>query len=86
MPTTMMFIYLITGSIFAVFVITWALRTRQFDDQERARFLALRDLSPDELSNPPPRRITPSVAFMFVAVLVAVIAFARLFYTLATVG
>jgi len=33
--------YIITGVLIAVFVFAWALKNRQFTDQQRARFLAL---------------------------------------------
>lgn len=49
--------YLGTGSLMAVVTLVWAMRTRQFEDQERARFLPLAGLSPEELAAPaPPRR------------------------------
>lgn len=34
-------IFLFTGLIMAVFAVTWGIRSRQFDDQQRARFLPL---------------------------------------------
>ena len=35
--------YIITGVLIAVLVFAWALKNRQFTDQQRARFLALED-------------------------------------------
>ena len=37
-------IFLMSGLIMAVFSVAWGIRTRQFDDQERARFLPLTGL------------------------------------------
>ena len=34
-------IFLFTGLVMAVFAVTWGIRSRQFDDQQRARFLPL---------------------------------------------
>ncbi len=62
----MLLIYLLVGGVFAVSVLVWALSSRQFDEQDRARFLPLRDLCPQELAEPPERKITPSVAMIFV--------------------
>jgi nitrogen fixation-related uncharacterized protein len=72
MAIQMMIIYLIGGVSFAVFVLVWALGSKQFQEQDRARFLPLRDLSDEELNQPPARRIPPSVAMIFVVLLVGV--------------
>lgn len=66
MLTLMMLIYLATGSVFAMLVLIWAVRTRQFEQQERARWLALRGLTDEELAHPPSRKLTPSVGMVFV--------------------
>ena len=34
-------IFLFTGLVMAIFAVTWGIRSRQFDDQQRARFLPL---------------------------------------------
>ena len=34
-------IFLFTGLVMAIFAVTWGIRARQFDDQQRARFLPL---------------------------------------------
>ena len=34
-------VFLFTGLVMAVFAVTWGIRSRQFDDQQRARFLPL---------------------------------------------
>jgi cbb3-type cytochrome oxidase maturation protein len=78
MATRMLIVYLLIGAAFAVGLISWALRSRQFDDQERARFLPLRDLSDAELANPPPRRLTWSVGLVFVVAAVGLLAVAQL--------
>ncbi len=64
--------YLVTGTAMAVLVLAWALRTRQFEDQDRARFLPLAGLTPAELAAPPPdpARVRPiRLAFLLALVL-----------------
>jgi len=46
--------YLVTGTAMALAVLAWALRTHQFEDQDRARYLPLADLTDRELAAPPP--------------------------------
>lgn len=69
MATQMLILYLAGGLCFALVVIFWALRSRQFQEQDRARWLPLRDLSETELQRPPNKRITASVAMIFVILL-----------------
>lgn len=38
--------YILTGLFIGVTVFVWALKTGQFSDQQRARFLALEDITP----------------------------------------
>jgi nitrogen fixation-related uncharacterized protein len=40
--------YVVTGTLMAVLTLAWALRTRQFDDQDRARYLPLVGLPPNQ--------------------------------------
>ena len=47
--------FLVTGLLMAVFVIIWAVKTRQFEDQDRARYIPLRGLSDEELKKESPR-------------------------------
>ncbi len=54
--------YLISGTVMAVLVLLWALRTRQFDDQDRARYLPLAGVSAVEPSATPSRRRLSYVA------------------------
>lgn len=42
-------IFLSSGLIMAVFTVHWASRTRQFEDQHRARYLPLVGLSREEM-------------------------------------
>lgn len=44
--------FLATGTLMALCTLLWATRTRQFDDQERARFLPLHDLDAPPLAAP----------------------------------
>jgi nitrogen fixation-related uncharacterized protein len=41
-------IFLVSGLVMAVFSVAWGIRSRQFDDQERARFLPLAGLEATE--------------------------------------
>jgi cbb3-type cytochrome oxidase maturation protein len=45
--------YLGTGTLMAVLTLWWALRARQFDDQDRARYLPLVGMEPGELERAP---------------------------------
>lgn len=49
-------IFLSTGTVMAVATVIWAIRKRQFEDQDRARYLSMVHLSGDELSAQPPVR------------------------------
>ena len=46
-------IFLLSGTLLAVVTIVWAIRSRQFDDQDRARYLPLIGLEPADYE---PRR------------------------------
>jgi nitrogen fixation-related uncharacterized protein len=48
--------FVATGVAMAVAVIVWAVRTRQFEESDRARYLPLGDLSAEELAAQPPVR------------------------------
>ena len=50
----MWLIFLTSGTILAVVTLVWALKTRQFEDQNRARYLPLAGLSREQLADPPP--------------------------------
>ena len=86
MAFQMLLIYLICGAAFALLVIVWALGTRQFGEQDRARFLPLRDLSAEELRQPVERRVPPSVALIFVILAAGVGAVLHLLTRLIAVG
>ncbi|RJO64535.1 MAG: cbb3-type cytochrome oxidase assembly protein CcoS [Myxococcales bacterium] len=49
-------IFLTTGAIMAVLALIWSIRTRQFEDQDRARWLPLAGLTSEELAEQPPIR------------------------------
>ena len=56
-----------TGTLMAVCTVAWSIKTRQFDDQDRARYLPFSGLSPEELKEKPPVRRGPGFfAIMFV--------------------
>lgn len=86
MATQMLIVYLVAGISFAMFVLIWALKSRQFQEQDRAKWLPLRDLSEEELERPPNKRITPSVAMIFVILISGLGVFAHLVIRLLTVG
>jgi hypothetical protein len=46
--------YLLSGTIMAVVTLVWAVRNRQFEEQDRARFIPLAGLTPAELGAPDP--------------------------------
>ena len=46
-------IFLATGLVMSVFTVVWAIRSRQFDDQQRARFIPLAGMTESELSSKP---------------------------------
>jgi hypothetical protein len=48
--------FLLTGVGMAVLVAVWAVRTRQFEESDRARYLPLGDLGAAELGERPPVR------------------------------
>ena len=45
-------IFLASGTLMAIVTLVWSIRNHQFDDQERARYLPLTDLSAEELASP----------------------------------
>ncbi|MBW2276998.1 MAG: hypothetical protein JRF63_05860 [Deltaproteobacteria bacterium] len=49
-------IFLVTGLTMAVITVIWAIRTRQFEEQQRARFIPLAGISDEELRARPVRR------------------------------
>ena len=46
-------VFLGSGLLMAVFAVLWGIRSRQFEDQDRARYLPLVGLTADELSDKP---------------------------------
>jgi len=63
-------VYLFSGTIMAVLTLLWAARGRQFEDQDRARYIPLAGLTPAEL-NAPVRR-APKIARIAIFGIVAV--------------
>ncbi len=84
MVTEMLFIYLLTGTFFALAVLFWAFKSRQFEEQDRARFLPLRDLTEEELSHPPRRKFTPSVLLFFVVLALGLGVLGRMLFLVLT--
>jgi nitrogen fixation-related uncharacterized protein len=55
-------VFLLSGTVMAIVVLLWGMRTRQFDEQQRARYLPLVGLTPEELAAPP--RIRRGASFV----------------------
>lgn len=53
-------IFLASGTLMAVLAILWAIRSDQFEEQDRARYLPLVDLSAREMAEQPPVRRSAS--------------------------
>lgn len=66
-------IFLLSGTVMAVGAVSWAIRSRQFDEQERARFLPLMGLQATDYAEPPEAvlRRTHGLGYAVTAVLVA---------------
>ena len=43
-------VFLISGVLFASLAVLWAVRSRQFEETDRARYIPLRDLGPEPLT------------------------------------
>ena len=62
-------IFLTSGLAMAIYALVWSLRTRQFDDQQRARFLPLSGLTAEEMAAPPAiKRGASFYALIFIVV------------------
>ncbi len=56
MFVSMWVVFLLSGLVMAIVTIVWAIRSKQFDDQQRARFLPLTGLTGRELAAAPKKR------------------------------
>lgn len=65
-------IFLGSGLVMAAGTVVWAIRSGQFDDQQRARFIPLAGLSGDELTREPTRRRRSDYAGVFTMLFVGV--------------
>ncbi len=76
-------IFLASGLIMAVFSVAWGIRARQFDDQDRARFLPLADLPRSEMTRAPAKAFKAEYAAICVVLLMGIATIgAGLFFTL----
>ena len=57
------------GIIFSILLFIWAVKKGQFEDQERARFLPLKDIDDDDKLKKPRRGFSETMLFMIIAVL-----------------
>ena len=65
-------IFLGSGLVMAAGTVAWAIRSGQFDDQQRARFIPLAGLSGAELARTPRRRRRSDYAGVWAMLLVGV--------------
>ena len=49
-------IFLSSGLVMAVITVVWGIRTRQFEEQKRARFIPLRGLTAEEINKVPRKK------------------------------
>lgn len=67
-------IFLSTGLIMAVVTVLWASRSRQFEDQHRARFIPLAGLSAEEIAYQPDKNFRAERVGVFALLLVGLAA------------
>jgi nitrogen fixation-related uncharacterized protein len=70
-------IFVTTGLAMSVFTVVWAIRSRQFDDQQRARFIPLAGMTAAELEGKPLRSHRAeyvAVCFMLVMGMLTIVA------------
>ncbi len=73
--------YILTGLFIGAVVFIWALKTGQFTDQQRARFLALEDVPPQDVATC--RKTKLEIYFVFSLAIAAIAAsFALVLYAL----
>ncbi len=53
-------VFLASGTLMAIVTLVWSIRNHQFEDQERARYLPLTDLTAEELARSPSVRRSAS--------------------------
>jgi cbb3-type cytochrome oxidase maturation protein len=63
--------YILTGLIIGVTVFVWALKTGQFSDQQRARFLAMEETTPKTAPSAKAGRDLYCVVYLGLAAVVA---------------
>ena len=49
-------VFLGSGTLMAVIVLVWSIRSHQFEDQDRARYIPLVGMEPEELAQEPRHR------------------------------
>lgn len=54
-------LFLTFGTLVAITALVWGIRNHQFEDQERARYLPLGDLSPEDIAAQPPARASATL-------------------------
>ncbi len=74
--------YIITGVLIAVLVFAWALKNRQFTDQQRARFLALEKDRPGTDVTPSWKGRLEIYCIFFLALAAITASFAMVVYAL----
>jgi cbb3-type cytochrome oxidase maturation protein len=69
-------IFMSTGLLMAILTLIWSVKTRQFDDQQRARYLPLAGLSADELARQPEIRRSASLYAFGIIIFVGLLSIA----------
>jgi cbb3-type cytochrome oxidase maturation protein len=75
-------IFMSTGLLMAVFTLVWSVKTRQFDDQQRARYLPLAGLSAEELARQPIVRRSASLYAYGLIILIGLLSVALTMHVL----
>ena len=75
-------VFLAFGIVMAVFTLIWSVKSNQFDDQDRARYLPLIGMTAEQLSEKPKTNGWPTVVAMVIVMLSGALVLA---FTLATV-
>jgi len=63
-------IFLVSGLAMAVITVVWAIRTRQFEEQGRARFIPLAGLTAEEFAARPARKHRAEILAVWALLLV----------------
>ena len=60
------FFFMITGILFAIGLFVWAVKNRQFEEQNRLRFLPLKDLDDTKKFEKPEKSLRDTIPFIII--------------------